>query len=488
MRRLITILLCLTTLVTSFALFGCADTDENVNHGSVDNRLEHLAGLDFGGEVVSIVYVEGGNGQFTERSLGLSIDDDTADSVDKKVIQRNAEVTAMINVFIEPIKGANGFADLSGAISSSLAAGNGDYDVIAGYQYFDIGLASKGYLLNLNTLADYGADYLRLDADYWSAPYNGALEYNGSTYWITGDLALRYLGGMYCTFVNGDIYDSVLKSTYGSIYDVVRAGDWTLDTILAMSEAIYQDDGNGSTDENDRLGFVLETTMDPIDGMAYGSAITWSQKSEGDVNIVFRNTRTIDFGEKMSDIVSSRSFYAPAGDDSKNQMALFSNGNVGFTVASVFHAEVGLREMDNFYVVPVPKLNKEQESYSSGIHDGCTIFGIPHDAPDYAMSAATLEALAAESKRLVTPEYYDSALKYKYTRDEEAAEMIDLMRDTAYTDFVAAWSKDINDIAHFFRDNYKNLRQINSKMQKNADRWNTSLNTLLSHLDEYSIG
>lgn len=485
MRKFITILLCMTLVVSALALFGCADNEQDKE--LIDNSLEHLQGLDFGGEEVSIVYVEGANGRFTERSIALDDKEDISDNVDKAVQKRNAEVEAMLGVKIVPIRGAEQFSELTGAISSSLASGSGEYDIVAGYQYYDIGLASKGWMYNLNNLAAEDADYLRLDADYWSSGYNNGLAFGNSTYWITGDLALRYLGGMYCTFVNADMYDDLLLKDYGSIYKLVRDGKWTLDMLLEMSELVYEDkDGGGETDDGDRLGFVIETSMDPIDGVAFGSAIQWTQRNEDGFSLTFRNSRTLTFGEKMAAIISSRSFYAPPGSAAANQMALFGSGNVCFTVANVYHAEVHLREMERFYVIPVPMLNEDQGGYSSGIHDGCTIFGIPHDAPDLAKSAATLEALAAKSREYVTPEYYESALKFKYTRDNEAAEMIDIMRDAAYTDFGAAWSKDLDDIVHFFRENSNNLGQINAALQKRYSKWEVSLKTLLESLELYA--
>ena len=487
-RKIITVLLCIAMLASALCLMGCPAANEGQqNGGEVVNKLEHLEGLDFEGDDIVIVYVEGGNGTFTARSLGA--EEDTGDAVDTKVYQRNETVETMLNVVIEPFEGAANFGELAGAISSSLAASSGEYDIIAGYQYFDIGLAAEGYLINLNNLANetWNADYMRLDADYWATNYNDALSYNGATYWVTGDLALRFLGGMYCTFVNGTIYDSVLADDYGSIYDVVRNQKWTLDTFYEMVNDCYVDEnGDGETDADDQLGFALELTMDPIDGMAFGSAINFSSKTEEGVQVVLRNQRTIDFGEKMAKIIDSEAFFAPEGADSHNQMDLFASGNVCFTVASVFHAEVGLREMDHFYIVPVPKLNEAQATYSSGIHDGCTIFAIPYDAPNVAASAATLEALAAESQRIVTPEYYDSALKYKYTRDTEAAEMIDLIRDCAYTDFAAAWSNSVNSIVHFFRNNKDKLDAINTPMKKLESTWQTSLDELLEKLNTYS--
>ena len=165
-------------------------------------------------------------------------------------------------------------------------------------------------------------------------------------------------------------------------------------------------------------------------------------------------------------------------------MNAFAGGNIAFHVNKLFQAETYLRDMEsNYYIIPAPKLNADQPNYVTGIHDGCTLFGIPFDAPDVAASAATLEALAAESLRIVTPEYYESSLKFKYTRDDTAAEMIDIMRANAESNFAAAWSASCNDIAQYFRNN-NYASNAASQMKKISDAADTKLQELLATLDE----
>ena len=43
---------------------------------------------------------------------------------------------------------------------------------------------------------------LDFSREYWGTNYINNMSYKGITYWATGDIALRYTGGMYVTYVN----------------------------------------------------------------------------------------------------------------------------------------------------------------------------------------------------------------------------------------------------------------------------------------------
>ena len=55
------------------------------------------------------------------------------------------------------------------------------------------------------------------------------------------------------------------------------------------------------------------------------------------------------------------------------------------------------------------------------------------------MAAATLEALAYEGYATVAPAYYEVALKIKYSRSDESAQMFDLIRENVVFDFGALY-------------------------------------------------
>ena len=127
----------------------------------------------------------------------------------------------------------------------------------------------------------------------------------------------------------------------------------------------------------------------------------------------------------------------------------------------------------------MPKYNEAQQDYRTALHDQHPIFGISYASEQVYESAIVLEALCAEHSRLVRPKYYDESLKYKYTRDDESAEMIDIVREGVYTDFVLAWANDMNKLTHQFRSLPQNPSSV---MEKNENSWNNAFKKLTDSL------
>lgn len=137
-----------------------------------------------------------------------------------------------------------------------------------------------------------------------------------------------------------------------------------------------------------------------------------------------------------------------------------------------------------FRIVPVPKLNEEQEHYNTMLHDGVTLFGIPITNQKLEETSVTLECMASESLKTVTPAYYEVALKVKYARDNESGMMIDLIRENVSADFAALYSNNIANVVHFFRNNLSSKKDnIASALEKNQKLWNKSMSKLLDNIE-----
>jgi hypothetical protein len=84
----------------------------------------------------------------------------------------------------------------------------------------------------------------------------------------------------------------------------------------------------------------------------------------------------------------------------------------------------------DFGILPYPKYNEEQESYGSYVGASysamlCVEWILPEDKEEFV--GTVIESLAYDSKRLVTPEYYEQTLKGRYLKDEESWEMLDII-------------------------------------------------------------
>lgn len=500
-RKLLSLLLCAATALGSLALLAsCAENPAETTQKPDDNGIiedEHFlaklpSDLNFANEdleeedlILYVAYVEGSNGSFTQRSLKADPLDESA--VDQKTLERDTRLKDRLGLELEIELVSPSITGMEGAIGTSLAAGNPDYDIIAGYQYFGIGMATKGYLLNLANLAQDDADYIDLEADYWGKAYNENMSYQGAYYWITGDIALRYIGGMYCTFVNSALYNDYL-SDYGSIYSIARDGKWTIDLMTEMARKIYEDTGSvaNEPDADDTFGFGYEPT-DMIDGIAIGCGVqfTYRDPSTGEISLTFNNKHTYEISDKIHALSIQSTTFKFADGDSANVMQAFANGTVAFTVNKLFQAETYLDDFDDFYIIPAPKFDETQENYITGLHDGCTIFGITYCTGKIRQAAAAMEFLCAYSSKDVMPLYYEGALKKQFTRDPEAPEMVDLIHSNITTDFAVAWGASIDNLSQIFRSCSK---ITNSTIKRDVEKWKEALNELGLKLLEHKDG
>ena len=499
-RKLMSLTLCAAMVLTSAAMLAsCANKTEtttvapsgdNTPTKSMSKIPEGLNfhDLDEEDKILTVAYTEGSNGSYTRRSLKAD-ELDEAD-VDVATKARDARLKEQFGLELDIISSGEDIGTMVDYVKTSLAAGNGDYDILAGYQYFAISLAADGYLLNLADLASVNADYIDLDASYWGKAFNDNMSYKGGYYWITGDMALRYIGGMYCTFVNATTYNEKLNNDYGSIYTIAKEGKWTVDVLTEMASKCYEDTGDtpGKADAADSFGFGWEQS-DTVDGLAMGmgAQFTYKDPATGDITVTFNNARTFDISKKIKALANTSNFsFKFDMADSANVMPAFASGTVAFTVNKLFQAETYLADMeDDYFIIPVPKFNEEQTSYITSVHDGCTVFGIPYDSTKVAQAAVALEFLCAYSSENVTPLYFEGALKGRYTRDPEAASMIDLIHGSVTTDFAVAWGNSIKSIGQTFRP----CEILNSgTIGRRITEYNTALTELTDKLVMYIHG
>lgn len=514
-RKILALLLAL--LMVALPLIGCGDNEptnptsnpsgdtsaeasgsgSGTTSGEADDGQPDLpADLKFEGETIRFFVNAGDSDASSDESLQLrsiAVDEeaDTSYGINKAVIQRNQTVQDTLGTTIE-VTATCGMQAAVSTLQPILLGGSDEYDVISGYQYFDLGIAlgeTAGTLLNYNKISEEEM-YLDPTKPYWDTDCFNELAYKGAAYWITGDLSQNWVSTMFVTFVNANIWKQYAQAIedltgYSDIYELVYAGKWTIDLFMELSRTVYVDTNqNDKVDHDDTVGFAayspcLDNSF--TDGLAAGSHVTYSKKVDGVPQIDFYNDHTISFAEKLYQLFNE----CNAGiftEDDRYLMDYFADGNILMCVAGLNCSEQYLADMkDDFYVVPVPKLNEQQDHYYTQIYDSVSQYAIPASCPHVGATTATLELMAYYSKKLVTPEYYDVALKERYTRDDKAAAMIDFIHDTVYSDFAVLWSDRLGGTTWFFRTNI--TKRFASLAKGKQKVWTTSLSKLLNSLE-----
>ena len=103
----------------------------------------------------------------------------------------------------------------------------------------------------------------------------------------------------------------------------------------------------------------------------------------------------------------------------------------------MFMAEVlghisNLRDNEaNFGVVPIPKLDEAQKDYHSLIGSwGTLMTTIPRSCADLERSGMVLDMMAYESSISLLEPYYNTYLTQKGVRDNDSADMLQIVRTT----------------------------------------------------------
>ena len=130
--------------------------------------------------------------------------------------------------------------------------------------------------------------------------------------------------------------------------------------------------------------------------------------------------------------------------------------------------------------LPCPKWNEEQEEYKTLIYNASCTAGIPVSTDEERANeevSALIEALCSESYRSVSLAFYELALKAAYNRDDQSAQMIDIItgqhptvKSSLTKNFVHEYNTSLNSMEGIF----------NTLMKSNSIGFVSEYDTLLT--------
>jgi hypothetical protein len=219
-----------------------------------------------------------------------------------------------------------------------------------------------------------------------------------------------------------------------SPYDLVAKNEWTFDKFLEYEKAAYKDlNGDGVMDDKDRYGFAAGHDWDVsvVMYLASGNKIL-KQESDGSITYGVNTPEAFDAINQIKQMVAvGDTFYPkPEGSDMDAYVEAFVQGKALFYTYSRGRGVADkIYDMeDDFGIIPMPKYDDAQEQYYTYVipYD---IFSasVPITVKDPDVSGTVLQAIAILSDYYVTPAYYDITITGKGLRDEESAEMLDII-------------------------------------------------------------
>ena len=426
-------------------------------------------------------------GDLYQMEFGTEEIDDSA--LNAMLIERTQAVEEKLGIKISTIvqqtdAGAYMPTNFNQKVMNAILSGDTGYDLIAFYGYYGVNLGTSQYLYNM-----WDVPYLDFEKPWWNRDYIEEMTVNNNLYFAVGDACFTSLDYMFTMYFNKDLVARHFPDV--NLYEIVGSGDWTMDTYRELIKNTYEDrDGNGIKSDGDFFGMYAATASTPLDAMFVGMDCKITEKNgDGIPELVFYNERSISFFDKMYEFlfetpgVQPGHYTTESGNLAKEK---FEKGESVFYIGTLHYSE-RLRDVDFIYgILPIPKMNKEQDLYRTCCTDSCSILAIPNciDEERLELIGATLELFAYESYNTVTPNYFTKIVKNGYLDSEDDLLMYDILHDGLTYNFGIAHSIQLNDIQHLVREVLDNRsRDFKSAYDAVAPAAEKSLADLL---DDYS--
>lgn len=356
-------------------------------------------------------------------TIDIYVESESGEVFNDAIYQRNKNIEEKYNIVIVE----NKYDNVQSTIAKSVNAGDDICNAIFSLTGEALSHAQNGMLIDLNTLP-----YIDFDQPWWDSNIKNDMSIGGKTYLMTGDISVMDDN---CTVLF--FFNKKLVSDYNlsDPYELLKSGNWTFDEYQTMVKSVSADlNGDGVYDDKDQYGNVM--AYHNVQYMAHGSGMKYIElDSSGYPQVIFMSDHTVNVIDKLANLYFDTSvciFFNdlkdPGGGNSYTYgRQLFANDQILFCLSQplIFNE---FRNMESeFGIMPTPKYDESQDRYYSSVDVACTFLTVLMTVKDTEFTGYILEAFATESKNVVTPAYYDIMLKRKYTRDNESAEVLDLI-------------------------------------------------------------
>ena len=357
------------------------------------------------------------NGNTSYKPFELCVEELTGESLNDAIYNRNKATETRYNITLAETISKSPQADFSNGV----IAGDDSFDVATLRMEWAMPVTFQGQTLPWNDIGT-----LHLDSSYWVQGSLKAFSFANKVYFAVSAFDITHYDSVRAFAFNKKIC-SDLQMT--SPYTLIREGKWTLDKLEDMSLAAAQDlDGDGEWTTADRYGIISYSNVIANTMMAGVGSILSIGKDKDDMPYF-----DLDTEKHVNSLMKVSAFFADREKNGiiyrENKQDIFRAGQALF-MCSLINEVAALRDMDDdFGIISAPKLDEKQENY---INLGGSPFftTIPVTQKDTDRTGAILDALAFDSVGVIDTAYYDILLKGKTSRDEESAEMLDLIFST----------------------------------------------------------
>ncbi|MCL2772241.1 MAG: hypothetical protein FWD71_02730 [Oscillospiraceae bacterium] len=400
-------------------------TDTAENTAETTKLTDGLPNTDMQGYVFNIFNFD--NTWFTWANTRILAEEENGDIVNDALYKRERQIEDRFNCSFK----TNEVNDTTDYIKRNVSAGDNTYQLYSIYdQNFGVLVP---YMLDCNTLP-----YLKLGEKYWNPDATSIYNFSGKQLALAGNISLSVVSTATCIVFNKKIYQQYVGGD--SLYDCVRNNQWTIDKYFQIAESAGKDlNGDGQWTADDLYG-INSNFKGLIGVFLKGVGMGFTTPGDDGVPVfnLAQNESALNLVTKLMDALSIPGYYyntATTVYDATPDM--FTPGHALFSIASGNGIDV-LRAMpDDIGIIPLPKLSETQDRYYATSF-GNTIWVVPKTVDVSSEGdniGMILEAMSFSGYYDIIPQYKEIVLKTKSARDDESADMLDIIFNSVKFDF-----------------------------------------------------
>ena len=411
------------------------------------------------------------------------VEEMSGDVVDDAVFKRNSDIEQLFNAkLVYTVKNgySAGTADISKLCSASVMSGSGDFDLLITNSAYTGGRILENVFIDLNTMK-----HQDFSAPWWIKFANDNLTVGGRLYAAAGRYSLSSVKRSWAVYFNKNLQSALSLPDF---YEDARSGKWTYDAIVGYGRQASADiNGDGTMGADDRFG-IIGTSTEPFWAwqIGLGRQISYYDES-GLPRLTGDDQRTCDIYEKLRAVSMDKELYF--GTTEIEPFAEFvpmiaaDRALFGFYTLNIT-ANPAMRDIEQYGILPLPKYDEAQENYYT--HCFTDVFSVLKVTKNsFDDISLVLEALNAVNFRSVIPQFYEIALLRKYTRDDDSAEMLDIICGGSRIDICFVFYSDI-DADYFMPANlFKNHETFTTFWAKKGDKDQAKLQKIIDTISAF---
>ena len=486
-KKILALLMAGLMLCLSFA--ACSESKENTDEGTPSAGSEvttpapeteaetekvtaesTLTIEDFGGREYRMISTNQDN-----RQVDIIAEEMTGATLNDLVFGRNTRVSDLYNVTMAAEQADYG--SINGMVQKDTKAGDMSYDLYL-TNYTANSLASNGILYDFYQLPS-----VNLDMAWWDQNEKSDLTIMGKLFMAIGDISPTELLTSECMLFNKRLFDN---HNIAYPYPDALEGTWTLDKCFGIANGLTEDlNGDGEIKVEDDL-FSLTCWFDYGTACLYGAGGDFSHVDEnGQVVLDIDLEKIVNIYEKLWKLfIDAEANYETAQHE--RSFKVFNEGRAYFCGITFQKIETFLRDMEDDYgVLPNPKYDENQANYSTCVSGAGSMVVVPVSCTDPAFVGAMMEAMAAISYDMITPDLIHVLASTKNVRDEESSQIVQMIIRNRNHD--TARNHDIQCDRYVENMIPKKDKEVASFFAKNEKMWNKNvekLNTAYAKLAE----